>query len=751
MKKLKTTTSNTPAWNHTQSYKELLAKALNKGKNITSARKLKKIGSYSSFWMDSDHQSRFGLGEGFSASGDLIKSMKLSAYRKAITNFTKILTQQEIPVEFRGAESYTDGKSIVLSTDIKDNNFDVTVGLALHEASHIKLTDFQVLHKLRENLTYHPHNHTVNAEYDWLSTRCEDFKTKHSANIGSSETEFYDLVKNLLNYVEDRRIDSFVFRTSPGYKAYYHKLYENYWNSHDTVMYTGLTSNTYTNPKSVDSWLFQIINLMHPAFNAKAMPGLSAVVDILDLPNIKRLQSTKDALITVFDMLEVMMSYIEMTKPLGNQGESPQGEGSGEQGEGGEGDSEQGEGGTDGDSTALEDLNPTQLYEIDQALRKMKKFLNGEMDAYKKAASNSLRKNLKKIDKQEITVEKVEGNQNVFNMDATKKHNLFAISLQAQITSLSQEIYKCDKYADPSKYRELKEKCDGLTKLLDYDILPEMYRGGRVTGRMNTISDGLNMGALLGRKLMMRNEARERIDNRLTTGKIDNRRLSAAGYGIENIFQQISIDKYKKANIHISIDASGSMGGTKWENTLMMVAAIAKAVKTTSNVRLQVSARYTFGNSQPSNLQIYDSTKCTLKDLENALTIANPHGLTPEGLCFEALIKTNKLVAGTSELDSYFINISDGEPCGVGNYQGPRAWEHTLKQVRTMQKKLNISVLSYFVTERMDQGRPMMCGSAQAFKEMYKETAQIISPNNVLEIAKTLNTAFLSDKSKMKG
>ena len=35
----------------------------------------------------------------------------------------------------------------------------------------------------------------------------------------------------MLNYVEDRRIDYYVFSSSPGYKGYYQALYDKYFNS----------------------------------------------------------------------------------------------------------------------------------------------------------------------------------------------------------------------------------------------------------------------------------------------------------------------------------------------------------------------------------------------------------------------------------------------------------------------------------------------------------------------------------------
>lgn len=130
------------------SYDELLRKALNKGKSSSTKSKFDKKKNYASFWMDDlgRGSDRFGISSDFSGkSSDLVKSIKLNSYRRAIANFVKILTNKEIPVKFHGASSYTDGKSVTISTDIKDDNFDVSVGLALHEASHILLTDFSIL------------------------------------------------------------------------------------------------------------------------------------------------------------------------------------------------------------------------------------------------------------------------------------------------------------------------------------------------------------------------------------------------------------------------------------------------------------------------------------------------------------------------------------------------------------------------------------------------------------------------------
>ena len=51
-----------------------------------------------------------------------------------------------IPVVFSsGQDSYTDGTKVVISAKLDEKVFDSTVGLALHEGSHIALTNFNVL------------------------------------------------------------------------------------------------------------------------------------------------------------------------------------------------------------------------------------------------------------------------------------------------------------------------------------------------------------------------------------------------------------------------------------------------------------------------------------------------------------------------------------------------------------------------------------------------------------------------------
>ena len=162
--------------------------------------------NYSTFWDnqtdDIDVDDFLGLDTDVQKGKDLVA---LAGYKRAISNFVNIVTEQNIPVVFHSKdESFTDGKKVVIGSNIDDKKFDVAVGLALHEGSHIKLSDFGLLRNLEHNIPQQVYE---------LADR-----------VNVKRHEVISTVKNLLNYIEDRRIDSFIFRTSPGYKGYYHSM-----------------------------------------------------------------------------------------------------------------------------------------------------------------------------------------------------------------------------------------------------------------------------------------------------------------------------------------------------------------------------------------------------------------------------------------------------------------------------------------------------------------------------------------------
>jgi len=107
-------------------------------------------------------------------------------------------------------------------------------------------------------------------------------------------------------------------------------------------------------------------------------------------------------------------------------------------------------------------------------------------------------------------------------------------------------------------------------------------------------------------------------------------------------------------------------------------------------------------------------------------------GGTPEGLCFDAIMKD--IIDASRGKDAYFLNFSDGMPYYNG-YYGDRALNHTRKQVKKM-KKEGIKVLSYYISRYSDDEN-------DSFRYMYGSDAECINTDNISAIARTMNAKFL--------
>jgi hypothetical protein len=180
------------------------------------------------------------------------------------------------------------------------------------------------------------------------------------------------------------------------------------------------------------------------------------------------------------------------------------------------------------------------------------------------------------------------------------------------------------------------------------------------------------------------------------------------------------------------------MNGDKWRNTMINVVAMCKAVDMIPNLQVQVTFRCT-QNEKPYIVMAYDSKTEKFSKVKQMFGGLRPNGTTPEGLCFEAIMKS--FIPVNNDMDSYFLNLSDGQPYFGGRsfyYSGHSAEAHTGKMVK-MIESMGIKTLSYFVS---DYG--VTSSEQRSFKTMYGKGAKFIEVTNLNQITKTMNQLFLA-------
>ena len=633
----------------------------------------------SDFWLDNDNSYDVLTGDYIKPSKDYAK---IAATKRAISNFVSIVTGQSIPVKYSSKDdSYTDGKQVVLSSNIKDKDFDPTVGLALHEGSHCKLTDFDTLKNLMDNPNVIPQD-----IFDMIAN-------KYAKNADDLEDKTWIVcnyirnhVKSLLNYVEDRRIDNFIYQSAPGYQGYYQAMYNKYF--HSKIVDKGLQSNEKRN-LDWDSYFFRIINLTNINRDMDALPGLKDIWKLLDLRNIGRLRTTQDALDIAFKIFTIVESHLPEPTEEDKQ-ES--------------GDKKQGK-----QNPNAKKLSANQVSSLQKAINKAKDFVDGNVK--KSTMSKSDKKKVEAIDSSGSEIKTVGNGMpgKYYGTKSTGTECLVVNNLTLQ-----------------------------LAEAQVYDTFRHYEGDWRIGTSEEIINDGFRLGTMLGKKIQVRNEAKSLKYNRLRQGKIDRRMISSLGFGNEQVFSQIFIDQFNPAVVHISIDASGSMSGNKWNKSQTAAIAIAKAASMVTNLDIVISYRSTeeIGNQiKPAIFIAYDSRKDNINKIRKIFKYIHCPGITPEGLCFEAIEK--KIVDGDNGVDSYFINFSDGEPYFENkdiNYYGLAAYNHTKKQVQNMRAR-GIKVLSYFISGKYSS-------DIANFKKMYGKDAENVNVTKLIDLARTINKTF---------
>jgi len=620
---------------------------------------------------------------------------KLASAQRAIGNFVNIVTGKQIPVHFQNnGDSYTDGQSVTIGSKIEDKNFDSTVGLALHEGSHIALTNFKLLDGCYIGSGFHSH----------IAMRGGD------PNMDMTEDDILK-VKDLFNWIEDRRIDYHIYTSAPGYRKYYEAMYEKYFNAR--IVDKALKSDEKTD-EDWDSYMFRIINLTNPNRRIDALEVLPQVWDLIDLKNINRLKTSDDALNVAIEVYKLIRKQVNDSQSK-KQGQTPSGSNPGES-EGQEQESkgsDNGKGGSDDTKAKNDELSEREKERLEKQIEKQEAFVNGDP---KKVGR------LSKKDTQIVKSLKDSGTENNpvnTNMGAGPIYNVDCIVIKKMTYSVM-----CHMDTIFNSY--------GLAKRE-----PGQSYWGASTA--DGVKEGIILGKQLGKKLQLRNEEKSLKSTRLNTGKIDRRLISQLGFQNANVFHRIVTDRYKNFFIHISIDASGSMGGSRFKNAIKSAVAIAQAASMTTGIRVQISLRGTSslnGNQEKTvTVYAYDSKFDKMSKIKSYFPYLQTFGCTPEGISFKSILPYIKADAKGDEC--IFINYSDGCPSSVsGAAWGYNGISFTKKVVNEM-REMGINVLSYFIDGKMG-------GYANDyFKQMYGKNAEFIDTGNLTQISRSMNNKFL--------
>jgi hypothetical protein len=669
----------------------------------------------SSFWID-DFDTDFKRESG-------VDYTKLAATQRAIGNFVNIVTGKQIPVVFQSSDnSYTDGERVVIGTKLDNDNFDSAVGLALHEGSHIALTNFDIFKRPDGSHAYSL-NQTQMAERVMLRGLDPDMQMTN---------EDYAIIKDLLNWIEDRRIDFYIYKTAPGYRMYYEAMYDKYFN--DKVIDKALKKNEKTQ-ETLDDYLFHIINFTNPNRNLSALERLREVWNLIDLKNIDRLKSTRDALDVAIDAYVIInkaakeaeqQQQTQIAAASDSAGQS--GDGDGDPGDDGvevgpEASDEEGDNGVPA-SASQSQLSSREQKQLEKAIEQQRKFVNGTVKKTGKLTKTqaSTVNAIREAGTETVQVATGAGETDIVDAIVIKK---FTPGITAAMPGLFAS------YAD-----------DYLTGTKSYaeDVLKDSYRTRGIHETDQAVLRGIVLGKQLGKKLQLRNADRSLKSTRLETGKIDRRLISQLGYNNANVFHRIVTDRFKNYFIHISIDASGSMGGPKFRNALTSAVAVAQAASMTTGIRVQISLRgtYTFDNAGERAVTIYayDSAKDKMNKIRTMFRYLDVYGCTPEGIAFKSIEKYIKADAKGDEC--IFVNYSDGEPTsvrGTGHYYN--GVDFTRRVVNNFREN-GINVVSYFIKDGY-----MYESTVDNFRKMYGPDAQFINPESMTEVSKTLNKKFL--------
>ena len=634
------------------------------------------VKNHSSYWLDDDifnddpdTPTPIGI--------DMNRIIRLAAVRRAVANFVSILSGKNIPVRYSsGKQSYTDGQSVVIAAEEDPAKFDSLVGLALHEGSHILLTDFKFIaavQRLRNCIERHfmPNAWTtvdmppMSSQNDNVLNHLLPDGLKYRGKLPDAGEASYEVWNNLpywnltermlgdihtiMNILEDRRIDQYVYRNAQGYRPYYDALYAKYFLT--TEMEKNLKFNPEWRELTIENYINRLLFAIHPASDPDALPGLRALINRMNLATIDRVGPEHDpkengkAIFTLrvptFTECPILwqeactlymhiLQYVQLTPNPSNSDK--------ELVESVNQTALNGLPNLDGNPQTPSDMQPTEVERNTKGRGKNIQSVPGKYNP------NKAKTDLEKIRQ--------------FMSETTKKKAAKKVEQEAIAALETANADMVDLKGDGI----VGGRCMVLRKITDSLLTQPWYIFSKSwwdgDGMEAAIRAGNRMGAILHHRLQVRNDPVLTKQTRLPQGGLDRRLLAQLGMDITSVFQTSRIDQHRPVLLHLTLDASGSMGGKKWSKVVTVATAIAYLSAKLQNVDAVISLRG--GADIPLVSIIYDSRINHLQHYYRYIRQIGPSGSTPEGLAFKATMQL--ILENTTTHDVYLVNFSDGEP-----------------------------------------------------------------------------------------
>jgi hypothetical protein len=648
--------------------------------------------------------------------------LRLSSIRTAMANFVYITTNKNIPVKFStGKQSYAVSMDkeefIVISAETDPRRFDANVGVVLHEASHMMWSRRTIEEECM------PVFEALDKVLKYPKLFITEELSKAALKIGHDVKQVQETMKLVMNVMEDRRIDKLMYQQAYGYRQYYEEMYDKMFNAKELEEKIATFE---VRVPTVNNYFFHMILMTSPKSDPAALPGLEKIFKLINLndidrfPKDKRWKTWEKEFAPYFEHVsknwsklpEFLQAMVLITEEIYKNALKDEGQDTGK-----------GKGkGTkyviadpnnlDNPGGQSREMTEEEYKEFQEQLQEAIKASKGEQE--KKQIDEATAKNIEQMEKAGVQMR-----ETGIGIGAKMKAKCIVY------TKLTKELLNSDSFIFSAPYK-------------NHDL-------------KNAIEEGARLGMVLANKIRVIADEFPIDYTRKSRGRMDKHLVHTLGYNNENVFHHSIIEKHQPVLVHLTVDSSGSMMGSKWTQSIKLAATLAKMAEQVKTINFTMSFRCSCNHQLVHILMAYDSRVDNFNKIREMFPYLVAAGGTPEGLSYETI---KQIMLNDKTPKKYFINISDGQPSfawsdGMGKYvmyEGETAYAHTAEQVKELRAS-NIEVLSYFVSSRNSSYYQSSYDSydKNAFKAMYGRGAAFVSSDSVVDIARTLNKLFMED------